>query len=607
MGINALSHGQDGVSTVPATDQEWQRWVSATAPRHFLLRNALIDWLDLFGERAGFRRDSDMPGFDDRIEFSLFIMRKGSEFEAAIAKHLGSLAPLLTLTGSPGDVRDLTAAEDTFRAMCDGQPIIHQGVLRDGAALTYGAPDFLMRSDIFERLFPGHLGAGEATQAAPDLRGLPWHYVVVDAKFTTLHFSAKGALGANGSMPAYRAQMAVYNHALGRLQGLTPRAAFLLGRGWEQTSGGQKRRGTDAMERLGPVLMEPALSAQVDEAAAWVRRVRMEGATWSPLPSPSVPELWPNMNGDGDFPWHAAKTHVAQRLGELTLLWQVGPDKRDRAHAHGLRDWRDPACTAAAAGVTGESYMPKLDAILAVNHDPAGPPARPAHVATARDVWHPRPGLEFFVDFETVSDLNDDFSAIPERGGQPLIFLIGCGHMEGGAWTYREFLVRRLTEEEEGTAIDAWLAHMWTVALRMGAAEPAPNVIHWSRAEPLTLEGAYNSAKARHPEKDWPALRWFDLLVNVVRREPVVVRGALNFSLKSFAKALHAHGLIQTAWGDGPLDGLGAMVGAWACEDEARARGVPLAQTDLMRQLVGYNEVDCRVLMETLRYLRERH
>lgn len=607
MGIDALSRGRDGLVTVPATDREWQGWVSATATRLFLLRNTLIDWFELHGDRAGFRRDSDLPGFDPRTEFSLFIMRKGSEFETTIARHLGSLASLLRLTSAPDEVRDPTAAEDTFRAMCDGQPIIHQGVLRDGAAMTYGAPDFLVRSDVFARLFPGHIGAGGAAVAAPDLPGLPWHYVVVDAKFTTLRFLAKGALGPGGSMPAYKAQMAVYNQALGRLQGFTPPTAFLLGRGWEQTRGGHKQRGTNAMERLGPVPMEPVLTAQVDAAAAWVRSVRTEGAAWSPLPSPSVPELWPNMGEQGDFPWHAAKTRVAQQLGDLTLLWQVGPDKRDGAHAHGVRDWRDPACTPAVAGVTGEFYVPRLHAILDVNRDSAGPPVRPPRVSAARDVWHPQPRLEFFVDFETVSDVNDDFAAIPERGGQPLIFLIGCGHVEDGAWAYREFLVQRLTEQHEATIIDAWLAHMHATAQRMGAAEPAPNVVHWSRAEPITLETAYNSAKARHPDKHWPPLRWFDLLVNVIRRQPVVVRGALNFSLKSFAKALHAHGLIQTAWEDGPLDGLGAMVGAWACEDEARARGVSLAQTDLMRQLVRYNGVDCRVLMETLRYLRERH
>ena len=85
-----------------------------------------------------------------------------------------------------------------------------------------------------------------------------------------------------------------------------------------------------------------------------------------------------------------------------------------------------------------------------------------------------------------------------------------------------------------------------------------PNVFHWSHAEASTLETAFNSAVNRHPEKTWASPHWYDLLNRVVKKEPVVVRGALNFGLKSVARALHSHGLDRhshgtrespTAWG----------------------------------------------------------
>ncbi|MBI2755371.1 MAG: hypothetical protein HYX52_01550 [Chloroflexi bacterium] len=61
-------------------------------------------------------------------------------------------------------------------------------------------------------------------------------------------------------------------------------------------------------------------------------------------------------------------------------------------------------------------------------------------------------------------------------------------------------------------------------------------------------------------------LPWFDLLTQMVRAEPVAVRGAFNFGLKSIVKGMHAAGLIETTWTDGPTDGLGAMIGAWWCD-----------------------------------------
>ena len=211
-----------------------------------------------------------------------------------------------------------------------------------------------------------------------------------------------------------------------------------------------------------------------------------------------------------------------------------------------------------------------LQAILDVNREDDGPRVRPVRVHAAEDEWRTPGTVEFYVDFETVNDLADDFSRIPERGGQPLIFMIGCGHVEDGEWQFASFVADRIAEGPEAAIIDDWLAHMAEVRKRLDPDGPAPIIIHWSPAEVSTLETAYNSAVERHPNNLWPSPRWFDFLGRVMRPEPVVVRGALGFGLKPVAKALHSHGLVETLWGDGPTDGLGAMVGAWWCEQQAR-------------------------------------
>ena len=182
-------------------------WVSATATRNFVLRNPLVDWLDRYGKKKGFVRDTDLPGYAERLEFVPFIMKKGEQFEAAVALHLGSLAPMVTIAQGRDDVRDMVAAERTFQALCEGTPRVHQAVLRDAATRTYGAADFLVRSDVFADLFPGHVTASEAAVPAPDLGDHPWHYVVIDAKFTTLDLLVSGHVGSGGSNPAYKSQL----------------------------------------------------------------------------------------------------------------------------------------------------------------------------------------------------------------------------------------------------------------------------------------------------------------------------------------------------------------------------------------------------------------
>jgi hypothetical protein len=131
--------------------------------------------------------------------------------------------------------------------------------------------------------------------------------------------------------------------------------------------------------------------------------------------------------------------------------------------------------------------------------------------------------------------------------------------------------------------------------------------MHWSHAEVSTFETAYNSARERHPDREWASPRWFDVLQQVIREEPVVVRGSMGFGLKDMAQALHSHGAIETLWGDGPVDGQGAMVGAWWAQARSAELGEPLSEDGLMLEIAQYNEVDCRVMMEIVRFLRTSH
>ena len=364
--------------------------------------------------------------------------------------------------------------------------------------------------------------------------------------------------------------------------------------------------------RLAPCGMTEAIGGQpledwVDCASAWLRKVRSEGVKWEILPEPSVPELWPNMGDVSDFPWHAAKNNIGKSLSDLTLLWQVGSDKRDRAHKFGVKSWKDPRLTPGLLRLRGANTASTLRSIIEVNRDADSPVVLPEKVRAAEEEWRAVPPLEFYVDFETVSDLADDFSSIPERGGQPLIFMIGCGHIEEGQWLFECFVADDLTEPSEQKIIADWLDHIAVVKRRLHLEGYEPKVIHWSRAETGALETNYNAAGARHQYQSWPQLNWFDFLSRVIREEPVVVRGAMGFGLKDMAQAMFNLGLIGTSWEQGPGDGLGAMVGGWWCADEATKLGCTLIETDLMQGIAAYNEVDCKVMMEIVRYLRDHH
>ena len=136
-------------------------------------------------------------------------------------------------------------------------------------------------------------------------------------------------------------------------------------------------------------------------------------------------------------------------------------------------------------GVNGPKTGPTLGQLLLVNTD-SGQPVRPSRIDKTRNEWHATPVVEFHVDFEFCSDLNDDFSTLPEKGGQPLIFMIGCGHLEKSEWRFKSLVANRLTEEEELRIIREWVAHMSAVR---------------GPARPRQREAAYHPLVARRTNR----------------------------------------------------------------------------------------------------------
>jgi hypothetical protein len=607
MSIESLTTDSTGRHIEPVSPTDWDTWVSASSTRNYALDDPLLDWLNRHGEQHGFERDSEI---DERTDFLTFILRKGHEFENAVIELFRAQTDLTVVLDSnaPYEARhDLAVAEHTFELMRAGAPVIHQGVLRDAETRTYGAPDLLIRSDVLNKIFPCTLQPDNAAQNAPDLGTEAWHYRVVDVKFATLRLNASGQLGNSESALAYKLQVFSYNRALGRLQGYLPPEAYLLGRGWEQRRGRETTRVFNCMDRIAPVPNDDTsrakgpLFAQVDAAETWLRKMRIEGASWSPLPRPSIPELRPNAKGDPG-PWRSVIKDIVRETDDLTQLRYVGPSKRWAANEKGFERWTESAITPADVGVSSSTWGPQLQALLDVNRDPNDNTIRPRHITAARDEWHAPASVEFYIDFETVSDLDDDFSQIPERGGQSLIFMIGCGHLNNGEWQYKCFTANSLSVPDEAAIIDEWLEHMAAIT-KLIQPSTDTRAIHWSNHEVSELDRAFN----RHPEKNWNHPNWFDFLRRVIEQEPVVVRGAHDFGLKSITNAMYSLSLIDTQWGEGPTDGLGAMVGAWWCAHEAERQGCSLLDLELMQQIQAYNEVDCKAMMDIIRYLRREH
>ena len=123
--------------------------------------------------------------------------------------------------------------------------------------------------------------------------------------------------------------------------------------------------------------------------------------------------------------------------------------------------------------------------------------------------------------------------------------------------------------------------------------------VHWSQAE----KTSYEKSRLRHPEM--PVKQMVDLY-QVFLNEPIVVKGALTYSLKSIAKAMFEFKLINTIWDSNSqcANGLNAMLIAHNIYSKTKnvTNEIPM-----MKEIEKYNEIDCKCLWEIIRYLRKNH
>ena len=584
------------VSPLGTLSRQRPQVVSATHVHNYMIKDPLVDWLKN-KSRSGTR---STPVYSSNQGFTDFIMKKGIEFESELIKYLTDTGQSIIKVS---DVITDDSCREAIELMKAGVPILHSVPVRNNYNRTQGIIDLLVRSDHLQDLVDEPpLTPVEIATPAPRLNS-DHHYVVIDIKFSTLPLRSNSInLLNSGHYPAYKAQTLIYTQAIGRIQGYTPPYAFILGRRWKYTSKNVTHQGLNCLSRLGKIDFGGVDREFIDrtkEALKWVRDVRQNGVSWITQP-PSRPELYPNMCLDSGK-WNQEKHKIAEKIGEVTTVWNIGVKHRKLALEAGISSWRDSRCTSDVLGMTG-SRGEVVDKIMAINRQKKDL-FWPKKIDTNLYGWKDKSN-EIYVDFETLSDIFADFNELPIQKRTNMIFMIGVGWESDSGWEYRNFICNAPTPEEEYRIMNDFMSFL------REKKEPRVHYWHaenrfWSSAENRQFDLACEAGdedRKDHISDDWQEPEWCDMY-DLFRSEPIVIKGCFKFGLKEIAAAMRKHKMITTTIESSCNSGMMAMVKAWECY---RTTSAP-ASSGTMLDIARYNEFDCKVLWDILSYLRENH
>jgi putative phage-type endonuclease len=595
--------------------------------RNFVNKEPLLDWLNTYGDR------STLP-LDERYKYDIksFVFEQYKEFRQKVLQHIidtvgadqcitvSDQTPQLDKIKLQSKTNTRSASRtqlDTTISLINQQcPVIINGVLFNPDNNKLGYFDLIIKNSHLCTVFPmtGHKLEQSKIAFNKD------DYTFVQIKYSTLRLCAKNTYVLNtGSQRNYKNEQ-IHLHQVFEYYQPNTNHSFIMGRKSSYTKAKVHYKNYNAFNSFGVVELEKRDKKVVDglgTANAWLLDVKKNGEKWSVDP-PNKPELYPNLKNTQDYPWRAYKTELAQKNRDLTNLWYVGPAERTRLWSIGVPedtkwDELDPTLL---------KYNNHYKSIIrnTIEANKTGIPINLSQLRTElKDIQSP---IEFYLDFEFVNDLNDNFARFPQANSLKYIYMIGMVYVnhETREVRYYNYLLGRLDKSMEINMINTWLREMDT----LNNHNDSINIYHWGMAEKLQIEDYLISqnlladdidvtqmdingeeSSERSIERD--IVRKLNLIdiCELFKNFEVGVPGCFGFGVKEIAKTFHSRGWIRTIWPDN-LTGEDAMIAAYDAEKECESgKYSQLKEVPLMVDFVKYNYVDCKVMEEIVSYVRD--
>lgn len=588
---------------------KWINMVSASKVRNYLLNDPLLDWLNEFNITSIY----DVPKgricntiasvkHKNNDSFTSFIMKQGIIFELEVYKLLKKKFNIVKVAESYQS-RSYEKYNETINYMKEGIDILYQPVLHDFENKIYGSPDLLIRSDKINKIFNYQVIPDDEQKKYSKKLDRDYHYIVVDIKHSTLHLNSDGkTLRNSNSIPAYKGQILVYNMAVGKMQGYDSPYGFILGKKWHYTKSNIKCHGSNFLNKLGEINYNDndyIYRQKTKEALEWIRNVRNNGQNWKLLPYPSRKELFPNMKNERDSSWRKIKNDLNEKINEITSVWMCGISKRNIAHSKGIYSWKNKKCTSKNLEFKAGKTYEILDRILDINRQDK----ELINIGSllSDKTWRKDDNyIEYYIDYETMNSnlgsciINNNNIGYNDNN---FIFMVGIGWDENGKWNYKVFVAESNTPTGELNMMKSFWNFINNKTNSLGKKS---KFFHWTKAEP----SCYNKFRCRHLE-EFSEKNFYDMYSMFINNR-IVVKNSLNFSLKSVANALNKNKLIDTVWdSSNPCsNGLKAMLLAYKLYDKYDFVDI---NEPIMKDIVHYNEIDCKVLWEIMNHLRNNY
>lgn len=554
-------------------------WISASKTRNFILDDPLIDYLKYNNinpivelPQSTRRKRGYSESFDEQL------MNNGNNFESSVMDYIKDNVDEKDYikVGESYEALNYTKYIETLNAIKMNIPVIYQPVLWNPSNKTFGCADIIIKSSVAKRLFPNYISHYKNRDV----------YEVYDIKWSTISLiSGTVYLNNDKTAKTYKSQLWIYTQALNKMTGDNVSTAYILGKKNKRMR--IEEDGSKTTETVSNTYNEIALIDYRREkdnvkmfrnALKWLKEVKTNNNLQHD--PPNDPRLCPNMKNHNNE-YHAIKKDLAKRNGELTLLFNVGVNHRKKANENGIFKISDNNLTTELLGLKPSLTTSLIENIIEVNKEDCDDLILYNDMSNVGN-WQDAK-VRCYLDIETISTTVYNLA----HSRPNYIFMIGIGVVIDDVWEFTKFTVTSIQGEEEVRIIEGIDKFLDDLVKKHKRVKHIP-IFHWANFERvnllplLTLNDKYQ----------------FHDMCNWVKDNGICVKGAYDFKLKNYAKAMHANGLIDVEWPDGISDGINAMNTAYNYYTH------DIGDNSVIEEIERYNEIDCMAMFEIHQHMK---
>lgn len=434
-------------------------------------------------------------------------------------------------------------------------------------------PDIIIHRNLFLKYFP------DVKEDLPE-------YIIIDILYKVLHFNSKKDNILNeGNIYYHKCKMYAASDGLN-----IKNKGYFFGKEYRH-----KNNILPKKETIGSFLFTDDLNQSINDAIDWLKRLEKNYKNWVIYPKPSVLELYPNMNHKSTD-WSYEKSTLAVLIKEITYVWNISYNKRCILHDKGIYTWDDPILLSNIYSYKIRDnyhlYIQSKMINLQLQDEIKIEPRRIKKYDFIDIIKNQNNSI--ILDIESICDMNEkenyfDDIKIEENAKICIIGTI----LNKENFIFKDFTIKYLELSEEKKIIYYWLNYLKN---NLDLTKKI-KVYHWGNAEKVYLK----YMKTKYTDLIFPDFEMIDLIV-YFKKEPIVIKGCFGYGLKEIVKNLYDLKLIDNKWTE-DIGGLEAMTKLKEFCQLALEKNIPIKRFSEVKDIIYYNYIDCRVIVDILKLL----